>query len=287
MKIKYILNELNERQRKILLLIIILAFLLANLLDKKENVPSNDLEVHYINVGQGDSELIIDKDKVLLIDGGENSEEDLMISYLSSKGIEEIDYIIATHPHSDHIGGLDAVINNFSVKNIIMTDDISTTRTYENLLDAINKNNVNIIQATVNNEYTLDTAMFKILGPTKKFDDLNDNSIYIRLIYGNAEFLFTGDGEKAAENELINNNVNISADVLKVGHHGSNTSSSSEFLDLVNPKIAVISCEKNNEYGHPHKEVMERLNKRNIKIYRTDTQGDVIVYTDGEQIEVR
>lgn len=260
------------------------SFIQNNIVDFDE---TGNLEIYFLDVGQGDSSLIIDGDMVMLVDGGEKEEAEFIIGFLKKLGIEKIDYMVATHPHSDHIGSLAEIINYFPVDNIILPEITHTSKTYENLILSISENNVNAIFPDVYDTFTLDNASFTILGPEpNRHDDLNDNSIVFKLDYGNSSFMFTGDAEKAEEEDILSLNTNLGSDVLKVGHHGSNTSTSKEFLDRVNPSIAIISCGKDNSYGHPNEEIMNLLSERNINIFRTDTDGTIKVISDGEKIMV-
>lgn len=244
------------------------------------------LKVHYIDVGQGDSILIQVNGKNLLIDAGTNASENKVISYLDKQKVKKLDYIVATHPHEDHIGSMDAVIKKYDIGEIYAPKKTSTTKTYENMVNAIKSKKLKITAAKAG--LTLDLGkdvrceMFSPISDIYEND--NNYSVVIKITFGNTSFLFTGDAEKLNEKEMLSKNYNLSADVLKLGHHGSHSSSSKEFLDKVNPKIAIISCGKDNDYGHPHKETMTELKKRNLKVYRTDIDGDIILTSDGKNI---
>jgi competence protein ComEC len=246
------------------------------------------MEVSFIDVGQGSSALITVGERAMLIDGGEDG--DAVCNFLDSKGIGKLDFIIATHPHSDHIGGLPDVIKTFGAKELIMpviTGDLTpTTRVYENLLAAADENDVTVTAAKAGGQFQLGEASFTILSPPKnaEFKDLNDYSAVTMLYFGSTRWLFTGDAEKAAEEYLTDSGINLSADVLAVGHHGSDTSSTADFLAEAAPQIAVISCGKDNEYGHPDDTVLKRLGVYTDRIYRTDTDGTVTLKTNGEKI---
>lgn len=248
-------------------------------------VDSSELKVHFIDVGQGDSILIQSGDDDMLIDAGENNKGDTVVTYLHSLGISELDYVIGTHPHSDHIGGLDDVIKNFTVGKVIMPPVEHTTKTYEDVLAAISEQGLKITKPKVGDEYTLGSTTFQIIAPNKSYgNDLNNWSIGIKLINGNDSFVMCGDAESGAEADIWSNGIDISADVLKLGHHGSNTSSSETFLDKVNPQYAIISCGLGNSYGHPHQETMDKLSARGIQVYRTDEQGTVVATSTGNGI---
>ncbi|WP_353097314.1 ComEC/Rec2 family competence protein [Tissierella praeacuta] len=250
-------------------------------------VNGDNLEIHFIDVGQAESILIKKGNESMLIDAGNNSDGKLVVDYIKNQNISNLKYVIGTHPHADHIGGLDDVIDTFGIEKIIMPNAVTNTKTFEEVLDSIKNKGLSITKSKVGNSYELNGAEFTILAPNKeKYKDLNDYSVVIKLVNGNNSFLFTGDAEELSEKEILENNKRLlKADVLNVGHHGSVTSTSEAFLDAVDPKFAVISAGKDNSYGHPHKEILERLEDKGIKIYRTDLQGDIIVISDGETIQ--
>lgn len=251
------------------------------------NDGTESMEVHFIDVGQGDAILVEIASSALLIDAGENHMASTVVNYLQKQGIEKLDYIIGTHPHSDHIGGLDYVISTFGADTILMPDAVHTTKTYEDVLDAIEDKGMKITLPRVGEEYRLGPASFSILAPNSSdYNDLNDYSIGIRLVYENSEFLFAGDAGILSEQEMLKNGLNLSADVLKISHHGSEYSSCAEFLDAVSPIHAVISVGEDNDYGHPHEATLQALAERNIPVYRTDKQQNVIFTTDGKTISV-
>lgn len=255
------------------------------------NVTESNFQAHYIDVGQGDCSLVVCDGQTLLIDAGENGHETDVINYLRSLGIEKLDYIIATHPHSDHIGGLPEVIEEFGMDNIIMPrlteEQTPTTKTYRLFLEAIQASGAKVISAKVGSTYTLGGASFEISGPvTDDAEDLNSMSVVAKVTHGENTFLFTGDAETEEEKEIVEAGVNLDADVLKMGHHGSNTSSCKEFLAEVTPEICVIMCGADNDYGHPHKEPLERLKKHTNEIYRTDICGSIVISSDGENLDV-
>ncbi|MDR7855459.1 MBL fold metallo-hydrolase [Tissierella sp.] len=244
------------------------------------------LEVHFIDVGQADSVLIKKGNESMLIDAGNNDDGDLVVNYLKKQKIKKLKYVIGTHPHEDHIGGLDDVIDNMEIEKIIMPNAIATTKTFEDVLDSISNKGLSITKAKVGNKYTLNGAEFILLAPKgEEYSSLNDYSVVIKLTNGDNSFLFTGDAEKLSEEEMLKDNKNLlKSDVLKVGHHGSITSTSQAFLDAVDPSLAVIMSETGNSYGHPHKEIVESLEKKKIDILRTDQEGSIILKSDSKTI---
>lgn len=243
-------------------------------------------KVHFIDVGQGDSVLVESNGEYMLVDAGEENMGDVVVDYLNKLGVEYIKYIVATHPHSDHIGGMDDVINNFKVENIIMPDVTTNTRSFENMLDAVENNNVNAIKSEAGNRFTLGNFECNILGPLTISEDMNNNSVVIKLVCGDDKILLTGDCSKNEEYEILDSGADLSADLLKTGHHGSSTSNTEKFIKSVNPSAAVISCGKNNDYGHPHKDVVTLFNKLGIEMYRTDELGTVVAECKENGIEI-
>jgi len=242
------------------------------------------LHVYYLDVSQADSIFVkLPDGENMLIDAGNKEDGDKIKNKLRSLGVKKINYLVATHPHSDHIGGMEAVVRAFDIENIYMTNAPSNTETFEKLLLAIKQKGktINIAKAGVD-ILSKDTLSIKFVAPNSdSYEDLNNYSAIIKLTYKNTSFLFTGDAEKLSEGEI---SENIKCDVLKVGHHGSNSSTSAAFLKKVKPEYAVISCGFSNSYGHPHKEVISRLKAANIKIYRTDLDGTVEAISDGSKI---
>ncbi len=255
--------------------------------DTKQKVVQNgNLSVYFIDVGQADCILISTDNHNMLIDAGNNEDGKLLVSYLKTLNVDKIDYLVGTHPHEDHIGGMDDIINNFKIDKYFMPDEISTTKTFEDVLDALEKNNLTYTTPKDGESYNLGDATIKVIHVKENAADLNESSIVLRLTYGNNSFLFTGDATKKVEQEILSSNVEIKSDVLKVAHHGSNYSSNEDFLRAVSPKYAVISVGKDNIYNHPNSSTLSKLNKLNITVYRTDEVGTVIFKSDGNNILV-
>ena len=258
-----------------------------------ENVSgSAEAQVYFIDVGQGDSELIRLKDSGIdiLIDAGTRSTKQELADYLKELGVDDIDILIGTHPHEDHIGGMAKIIEEFPIGTLYLpetSDEMTpTTKTYESLLDAAENKNVTV-RTDAAGDVLLEqgNTSFKVLSPSHTdYDNLNDYSIVTRLKVGDTAFLFQGDAETPVEEEILDSGADVSCDVIKLGHHGSSTSSSRAYLEAANPSAAVISCGVGNEYGHPHRETMDLLEKLSITPYRTDTQKTLLAETDGKTI---
>lgn len=250
------------------------------------NTYNAELKVHYIDVGQGDSILVQKNNENMLIDTGTNASTDKLISYLKNQGVKRIDYLVLTHPHEDHIGGADAVIRDFDIGKIYMPKVSTSTRTFRDVIKAMRAKNLKATDPDLLTTFNVGDAKCVVYGPINRIKgDFNTYSIVIKLTYKNNKFLFTGDAQSSNEQDMIEEGYDLSADVLKLGHHGSHTSTSDEFLDKVNPKYAVVSCGKGNDYGHPHKETVTKLKNRNIPLYRTDEDGTIVCTSDGTSIK--
>ena len=243
------------------------------------------LEIHFLDVGQGDATLIKCGDAAMLIDAGENDKGSAVWSYLKSQNITKLDYVIGTHPDSDHIGGMDVIVYKFDCANIFMSSYKKETKTYDDVVQAAKSKNYKITNPKLGDTYNLGNAKFTIVAPNDTYEDANNASIGIYLEFGKTSYLFTGDAEYKAEKDIIDSGYNIDADVYKAGHHGSRTSSSDEFLEAVTPKYVVVSCGEDNMYEHPHAAILNYCRIGKIPLYRTDKQGTIVLKSDGENIE--
>ncbi|MEE0970419.1 MAG: ComEC/Rec2 family competence protein [Clostridia bacterium] len=249
------------------------------------------IEIHIIDVGQGDSVLVKTKSGNLLIDAGTNNSEEVLSEYLESVNVTEFEYCIFTHPHEDHIGGADMIIEEYDVRNVILSPAVSSSNTFERLLDALERSEAEVFEAVPGDKYDIGDLQIFIMGPSvvSSGRDLNNTSVITRLTYGKSRFMFTGDAEKLQEGDILSEytSLELQCDFLKMGHHGSSTSSSKKFMDSVAPLYAAISCGRDNSYGHPHREIIQMLEERGIEYSRTDLEGSIVYICDGSEIKIK
>ena len=286
-------SKLNIIVKLLILIVVLLTtlsacsadFFLENYSDNTavSSEGNSDVSVHFLDIGQGDSIFVeLPNGECMLIDAGIANKGEFIESYISESGYNKIDYLVATHPHADHIGSMAYIVSNMDIGKVYMPNVSTTTKTYEKLLEAIQQKGLKIksAKAGMNIVEELDLSV-DILAPVKiDEDELNNCSIIIKITYGYDSYLFIGDAEKE---ELDTVSSDMSADVLKVGHHGSRTSTTEKFLEQVNPKYAVISCGADNDYGHPHKETIDLLEMLDVKYYRTDIEGTITITSDGSR----
>lgn len=249
--------------------------------NNEEILTGEETEIHFINTGNSDSILITQGAKAALIDAGDNDDEQRVVSYLQKHGVNELQYVFATHPHADHIGGLDSVVNSIPVKNLFVSNGGADTKTYSDFINALANKGIYPSVPRLDEKFKLGNATFKVLSVANA-NDPNNNSIVLEFVNGKDKALFMGDAEKEIESNLNLGNV----DLIKIGHHGSHSSSSQDFLERVTPQYAVITCGKDNKYGHPNKETMNTLKDMNIEVHRSDECGDIVFKSTGNGFTV-
>ncbi len=253
--------------------------------DPTATVSGGEVQFHFIDVGQGDATLIRTADGDILIDAGTNASEEALAAYLDMLGVTELAYAVFTHPHEDHIGGADMIINNYRVKRVILPDVTSNSKTFSRMMDAIEEQNVEVLEATPDMTFSVGELTCTVLAPIgTAYTDLNHYSVVLRMVYGDTSVLMMGDAEIVSEEEMLSRyrfSGELDCDLIKVGHHGSDTSSSQTFLDAVTPVYAVISCGAGNSYGHPKQEILARYEACRATILRTDVEGSIVFTTTG------
>ena len=254
-----------------------------------EDVSNNNqntglLNLYFIDVGQADACLLEYNGHFGLIDAGDNDDEGRIVQFLNEKGVSTLDFVIGTHPHADHIGGMDAVINQFDIGDIYMPKVQNNTKTFEDVLTSIETKGLSIIVPIAGNGFSFNGIPISILAPVKAYEDLNNNSIVVKLDFNGFSCIFTGDIEAEAENDILQSGYDISAKMIKVAHHGSDTSTSYPFLREVMPAYAVVSVGAGNSYGHPTDNTLSKLRDADVEVYRTDEQGTVVATSDGATV---
>lgn len=254
----------------------------SNSNEESIGTADGELLVYFIDVGQADSIYIKDGNSNMLIDAGNNADGPLLVKYLESLGVKEFKYAVGTHAHEDHIGGMDDIIKNFTIDNYYMPNAVSTSKTFEDVLDALNDKKISPTIPSIGDKFSLEQAQFEVLSVGDDESDLNDTSVVLKMTYNNTCTLFMGDASSNVEKNLLDKDINCQ--VLKVGHHGSRYSSSDEFIKKVSPSYGIIMVGKDNKYGHPTKKTLDILNKYNVTIHRTDEEGTIIMKIKGDNI---
>lgn len=272
-----------------LLVILLIAIIISTInLETTENVIRSEdgMYVYFLDVGQGNATLLKGPDFTVLVDTGNHRRNDV-IPYLKEMGVTEIDLLVGTHPHADHIGQFDKVLESFPVKEVWMDGNSHTTRTFERAIDAIAQSNANYYEPRAGEVFQFGSLIIEVYNPDTLTGKFHDDCIALKAIYKDFSVFLTGDIEKPTELKMIDNRYQLRATILQLGHHGSRTSSSNEFLKAVNPEISIYSAGANNDYGHPHQEVLTLLEELKIPVYGTDVYGTIVVYTDGKSYEIK
>ncbi len=256
----------------------------ASVSAKESTVSKDTLEVHFMDVGQGDATLLICGEHAMLVDVGDDSKGTAVQNYLKKQKIQKLDYLILTHPDADHIGGAPVIIQKFAIGQVFVSNYEKDNKTYRKLVQALDYKRLKAVTPKTGAQYLLGSAVITVLAPNDTYDNPNDSSIAFLIQNGDNRFLFTGDAGEAAEKDILNTKLDISADVYKTGHHGSKYSTSAKFFRKVAPDYAVISCAEGNSYGHPHAETLDRFRISGVSVYRTDEDGTIIAVSDGKEL---
>lgn len=300
-KIKKAFNFTMKKQKgnklgQLITIIVFIAIGLGSMYYTKNKAKANMgpvdgvLNISYLDVGQGDAAYIRVNDFDILIDAGPRSESDKLMKQLEEKNIDDFEIVIATHPHEDHIGGMGDVFKKYDVESFYMPKVTHTTQTFKYMVEAVKREGIKIQTIKEGMSFDLGSgAKFDVYSPMyESYEEFNDYSPVMKLTFGETKFIFTGDAEAHVEEEVVAKYPNdLEADVLKFGHHGSSTSSIDEFVKSVSPKYGIISCGVDNKYGHPHRETLEKIKKYNIEAFRTDTQGQITLTSDGKKIDFK
>lgn len=271
----------NCLQKIVCYVVMVLVFLFQPVSVQAES----NFEIHFLDVGQGDSAIIICDDRCMLIDGGESGYSSLVFSYLTDTlGIEHIDYMIATHPHDDHIGGLSAALNACTVGEIYSSVSEYESKAFSSFVKYVVKQGKELVQPVVGDTIQLGTSTVQFLAPLYEYADTNNNSIVVRIVYGNTSFILTGDAEVESLYDITNTQYDLSSTLYKVGYHGSQTGTIGAFLEKVHPQYCIISVGEHNEYGHPDEKIIEQLQTLGAVVYRTDMHGHIICRSDGKTL---
>ena len=283
-------KKMNKTQKIVYVVVLVIALAAMYLLDRPaEEAPlfvpeGSDFQIYYLDVGQADSALVVCDGKTMLIDGGNVDDAEYVCSALDAAGVKTLDYVICTHAHEDHVGALAGVLDEFPADTVYCSVDEYTTKCFREFVSSAENQGKDIEIPIAGDSFDLGSSRVTILGPLWDYEETNEQSIVLRVVYGSTSFMFTGDATKATEEDMLAEGSVVRSTVLKVAHHGSDTSNGQLWLDAVDPQYAVISVGVDNDYGHPHDEVMERLEALNIPIYRTDTMGMVVCTSDGESV---